>query len=41
MDDSSWLATLAFFAGGRQTDFLGREVFAPSVVGGLFVSYLR
>ena len=41
LDDSSEPKVLALLVGGRRTELSGHEVIAPSVVGGLFVSYLH
>ena len=41
LNDSPGPKVLALLAGGRRTELSGHEVIAPSVVGGLFVSYLH
>ena len=40
LDDSPGLEVLALLVGGRRTELSGCEVVAPSVVGGLLISYL-
>ena len=41
LDDSLGLEVLTLLVGGRHTELSGREVVAPSVVGGLLISYLH
>ena len=41
LDDLPRPEVLALLAGGCRTEFSGRKVVAPCVVGGLLVSYLR
>ena len=41
LNDSLGPEVLALLVGGRRTELSGHEVIAPSVVGGLFVSYLH
>ena len=41
LDDSLGPEVLTLLVGGRRTEFSGREVVAPCVVGGLLVSYLH